>query len=241
MRLYQDLAWIWRIFSPPEVYQEEAENLLEIIENQLGRRPQNILEFGSGGGYLLSHFPKEIEKTLVDWEENMVQEAQRVNPNAHCIQGNMLDVQLEKKFDCILVHDAVMYLQSMEESQQLLKNITQHLKEGGCAILIPDATQESFYEREFLGTAEGEIEGEMVALRLMEWHWDRDAKDRKVEVEFGLFIRRNGKVEAVHETHPMLVLSFSDWLASFSKAGLKQEFPNPPWFGGGEFFLLIRD
>ena len=238
MRLYNDLAWIWSAVTPADVYQEEAENLWEILCESLGQKPQNLLEFGCGGGYLASHLPKEMSLCLVDSSEAMLAESQRNNPEQKHILGDMLTVDCGELFDCVLVHDAVMYLRSREEALELLANCKKHLRPNGRLILVPDAVQETFYERTFTAKSESEYQGKAVSLVLTEWHWDRDANDDLVQVEFSILLRRNEEVEVVHESHEMLVLPLMRWMELFHTTGLEQTFPNPPWIGGGEFFLL---
>ena len=154
VKLYDDLAWVWSVITPADAYQEEAENLWEILCSALGREPTNILEFGCGGGYLLHQMPKEISACLVDISEQMLAESKRLNPQKKHLLGDMLTIDCKERFDCILIHDAVMYLQSEEQALLLLENCKRHLREGGRIILIPDAIKETFYERHFIDGAD---------------------------------------------------------------------------------------
>lgn len=238
MKLYDELAWIWSVITPADAYQEEAENLWEILCSALGKEPSNILEFGCGGGYLIHHMPNHISACLVDISEQMLAESKRLNAQKRHILGDMLTIDCKESFDCVLVHDAVMYLQSEEQLILLLENCKRHLNPGGKIILVPDAIKETFYERHFVASAEGKHQGDDISLLLTEWHWDPDPEDNLIQVEFSLLIRRNGEVKSVHESHDMLAFALEQWMKVFQKLQLKQEFPNPPWFGGGEFFLL---
>ena len=241
MRLYGDLAWVWSLFTDQETYEDEAQNLVEIALDALSRDEQaaiSFLELGAGGGYLASALPQHWRLTLVDISNEMLIESQKINPKARHLQGDMCHLNLNEKFDVILVHDAVMYLKNLEAAQLMMQSIQQHLAPKGVAILIPDAIKESFYERSFLGGASGIHNDQMVDAQLTEWHWDPNPEDDQVMVEFSLLLRENGTVQSVHESHPMLVLSLAQWMTLFNEVGLYTEFSMVPWMGGGDFFLL---
>ena len=241
MKLYGELAWVWSLFTDEETYIEEAENLTEIVLDALGddyNEGLSFLELGAGGGYLASALPKNWSLTLVDMAEEMILESQKIHPHARHIQGDMCHLDLRQQFDVILVHDAVMYLKSIEEAGALLRNIQRHLSPNGVAMIIPDAIKESFYERSFLGGASGLHNEAVVDAQLTEWHWDPNPEDDQVMVEFSLLLRQDGQVQSVHESHPMLVLSLAQWMDLFQRADLQSEFSMIPWMGGGEFFLL---
>ena len=239
MRLYQDLAWLWSEMTPSETYLEEAYDLYEIAEDALQRAPRSWIELGAGGGYLmealLQHHP-DTDVTIVDMSSDMIAESTQRNPRATQICADMTTLDLDRQFDVVLLHDAVMYLSSQETIQQTLRQMKQLLKPDGVAIIIPDVCQESFEER----ILSSEIRGQRAHIHFTEWHWDPDPSDDLITVEFSVLFKEHSqnRIQSVQETHTMVVLSIETWMTMFMELTLQQEFPCQPWMHGGELFLL---
>ena len=56
-RLYAGLAVWWPLFSRPEDYAEEAAWILSALVEARGKRPEQMLELGAGGGMSLRISP----------------------------------------------------------------------------------------------------------------------------------------------------------------------------------------
>ena len=241
MKLYQEWAWLWSDVTPSKTYVEEAQDLLSILCDALGRMPQTILELGAGGGFLLHDLQTlepSVNITLVDSSPEMLAEASKRNPNAEIMLGDMTTLELGRTFDVVLLHDAVMYLENRDAVSKVLGVMYSHCKADGVAIVVPDCCTETFEER--ILTAQSETE--RASIHLTEWHWDADPTDDRVHVEFSVLMRQstesNPQIESHHETHTMLVLSLGDWMEIFMRNDWMQDFPSQPWMHGGEFFLL---
>ena len=239
MRLYQDLAWLWSEMTPSETYLDEAHDLYEIAEDALQRVPASWIELGAGGGYLMEALLQqhpETDVTIVDISAAMIAESQKRNPNATHICADMTDLTLDTQYDVVLLHDAVMYLGSQDAIRQTLRQIQGLLKPDGVAIIIPDVCRESFDER----VLSSEVQGARAHIHFTEWHWDPDASDDLISVEFSVLFREypQSRIQSVHETHTMVVLSIETWMTMFMELALQQDFPCQPWMHGGEFFLL---
>ena len=239
MRLYGDLSWLWSEVTPPGTYAEEAQDLLEIASEALGRTPNSILELGAGGGYLLHDVQQlcpDIQVTLVDSSTEMLAEASLRNPRATTVCADMATLDLSRKFDVVLLHDAVMYLENKDAVSQVLSVMKRHVADDGLAIIVPDVCRETFEER--ILTAEAR--GDRAHVHFTEWHWENETLEDRVSVEFSVLIKEHDQATVIshHETHTMLVLSLSDWMTLFVENSWMQDFPSIPWMHGGEFFLL---
>jgi len=240
MKLYQEWAWIWSEVTPEMTYAEEAQDLMAIITESLGRPPRNILELGSGGGYLLhdlqSQYPS-VSVTLVDNSPQMLALAKERNPKAETILADMSTLNLSRQFDVVLLHDAVMYLADVPQVRQVLEVMNNHLSSDGVAVVLPDCCRETFEDR--ILTAETHTE--KASLHLTEWHWGL-TDEGQVSVEFSILLQDHqalpDQIQSHHETHRMLVLSLGEWMTLFMETGWMQDFPMSPWMHGGEFFLL---
>lgn len=108
MKLYGDLAKWWPLLSPPEDYAEEAGFFLGLFRQHSDRPPSTMLELGSGGGNTASHLKHDLNLTLTDLSPDMLEISRNLNPECAHARGDMRTVQLDRTFDCVLIHDAVM-------------------------------------------------------------------------------------------------------------------------------------
>ena len=239
MKLYRDLAWVWSEVTPVGTYAEEAQDLYEIVSDALGQAPKSILELGAGGGYLLHDLQMvcpSIEITLIDSSVEMLAQAERRNPKARIVHADMTTLDLKERFDVVLLHDAVMYLEDKAAVSKVLNVMRSHIANDGVVVIVPDVCTETFEERILTADAEGA----RARIHFTEWHWDSEPESDKVSVDFSVLIREHGQtlVQSHHETHHMLVLSLGDWMELFVNNRWLQDFPSTPWVHGGEFFLL---
>src|SRR4051812_19191720 len=108
-RFYDDLAQWWPLFSPPEHYGPEAEDLLRRLPLQRALPRATMLELGAGGGSLASHLKQQFVLTLTDIAPAMLRVSQALNPECEHIVGDMRSLRLDRLYDVVLVHDAIMY------------------------------------------------------------------------------------------------------------------------------------
>ena len=110
MRLYSDLARWWPLMSAPADYAEEAAFYERLMVEASQGPAGTLLELGSGGGNNASFLKKRFEMTLVEPSTGMLAVSQALNPEARHVLGDMRTVRLGRQFDCVFVHDAVVYM-----------------------------------------------------------------------------------------------------------------------------------
>lgn len=189
MRLYDELAPWWPLLRPPEMFEEEAAQ----IRRWLG--PGSVLELGSGAGMLASQLEGDVE--LNDLSPAMLEVSRTLNPGRvhHC--ADMRTLRVDRTFDGVLLHDAVMMLLTEDDLVRTFRTAWEHLVPGGRFVVLPDFAADAFEEHVVGGGAD---DGDR-AIQLIEWHWAPG--DGTVRVEFNVMIREGGEVRAVHETHRM--------------------------------------
>ena len=125
-RLYTELAAWWPLFSPPSHYVEEAGDLLPVMLGAAGENPATLLELGCGGGSLAFHLKNRLRLTLTDRSEQMLQVSRQVNPECEHLQGDMFSLDLGRRFDLVLIHDAIMYATSPDSVRAALATASRH-------------------------------------------------------------------------------------------------------------------
>lgn len=229
-RLYTDLATWWPLLSAPNEYDEEAAWIVAAFENEMGRFPAHVLELGSGGGNLASHLAPHARLTLVDLNQEMLDVSQRLNPGAEHVRGDMRSVRLGKRFDAVLIHDAIMYMTTIQDLDAALATARAHLADEGVIVVVPDHVAETLEVRVDTGGHDAD-DGSGRGVRYLEWTHAALPGSSTYEVDFAIMTRdADGSVEVTHDKHTEGIFTRLAWRESFARAGFKP--PNlfvDPW------------
>ena len=233
-RLYSDLAPWWSVLTPPGTYAAEADAFLCLFQQAAGE-VGSILELGSGIGAIAECLPMDLEVVLSDSSEAMLAQSRLRNPDREHVLGDMRSMRLGRRFDAVLLHDAVMYMSTPASLAAAVSTAAAHLREGGAVLLVPDTVEESFCEHSLAG---GASEGER-SVQLLEWHWDPVSGDGSYRAEFSLLLREGGEVRAVHESHVLGLHSVEAYAAALAGAGFRLVAPvlGDVHWQSGEIFL----
>lgn len=216
--LYTDLAPWFHLLTAPADYAEEATFFLSAFRSATGAPPRTLLELGSGGGNMASHYKREVASTLVDLAPRMLALSQGLNPECEHIQGDMRTVRLDRVFDAVLVHDAVMYLTTEADLRLAMETAFVHCRPGGVAIFAPDAVRETFAP----GTDHGGHDEEGRALRYLAWTWDPDPTDTIYLVDYAYLLHEAGQpMRCVHDRHSEGLFGRDDWLLLLAEVGFR--------------------
>lgn len=137
-KLYSELAEWWQVFSPTEDYADEGAFFKDIF---LRSGAKTILELGAGGGNVAYYLKKQFKMTLTDLSQAMLVMSQQQNPECEHIVGDMRNLSLGKTYDGVLIHDAIMYMISLEELKAVFAVAYTHCKPGGTVVIAPDCTR----------------------------------------------------------------------------------------------------
>jgi len=219
VKLYGELAPWFHLLTHPADYEEEAAQVVRVVEEAVDGRAETLLELGSGGGNNASFLKKRFACTLTDLSEEMLALSRTLNPECEHLQGDMRTLRLGRTFDLVFVHDAVMYMTTEEDLRAAIETVAAHLRPGGVAVLTPDTTRELFEPDTRHGGHDGE-DGR--SLRYLEWVRDPDPDDSTYDVEFVVVLQEPGEpVRIEHERHVFGVFSDSTWRRLVTEAGLE--------------------
>jgi len=233
-KLYNELASWFHLLSSPKDYGEEAEFARSLLVDA-GSTPATVLELGSGGGnnayYLKAHF----KMTLVDLSKGMLELSSKMNPECEHVEGDMRTLRLDRLFDAIFIHDAIMYLTSETELSVALNTAAFHCKPGGGALFMPDVVRETFVSLTTHGGHDSE-DGDGRSIRYIEWTFDPDVSDTTYTVDFAYLLReRDRPVRVVHDTHRFGIFPRETWLKLLRDSGFEPRAVQDPW--GREVFV----
>lgn len=222
-RLYDDLAWLWPLLSPPEHYAPEAEVLRELIAQHFRSRHQvgrlSLLELGAGGGHTLVHLADDFDCVAVDLSEAMLANCRALVPGAQTIVGDMRTLRLGRTFDVVLVHDAIDYMTTAEDARAACVTIATHLAPQGVAFIAPTYTRETFIDGE---VADDGTTTDTQELTYFTFVHDPDPADDQFEMILLYLIRDHAsrQVRVIEDRHTCGLFAADDWAAFCRDAGL---------------------
>jgi SAM-dependent methyltransferase len=175
-----------------------------------------VLELGSGGGNNASHLKAHFRLILVDRSPGMLAVSEELNPECEHVQGDMRTVRLDRVFDAVFVHDAVMYMTGEDDLRQVMETAFAHCRPGGSALFAPDHLRENFRT----GTDYGGHDGDGRAARFLEWTWDPDPLDTTYTVDYAYLLREaDGSVRVAHDRHVEGLFPRATWLRLLAETG----------------------
>ena len=224
-RLYTDLADWYHLLTAPAEYAEEAAFFLRLFTEARGAPPRTLLELGSGGGNMASHYKRDVPHvTLTDLSPQMLSLSERLNPDCEHLPGDMRTLRLDRLFDAVLVHDAVCYLTTEAELRQAMETALLHCRPGGAAIFAPDHVRENFAQST---EADGHDEPGR-ALRYLMWTWDPDPADTTYVADCAYLLREEGQpMRCVYDRHVFGLFGRGTWLRLLGEVGFHQRTARP--------------
>src|SRR5215469_7395316 len=197
MKIYEDLAAWWPLFSQPADYEEEAQLFRSLLDRATSPAPRTVLEIGSGGGNNASFMKSAYDMTLVDIAPGMLEVSRALNPECEHIEGDMRTLRLNRAFDAVFIHDGICYMTSETDLKAAMRTAYEHTRPGCVALLVPDHVRETFEKSADMG---GHDDGER-ALRYLEWHDDPDPTDSTSVTDYAIILRDRSGTKVVHDRH----------------------------------------
>jgi SAM-dependent methyltransferase len=218
--LYMELAYWFHLLTAPEDYAEEAEFYRNTIVSASESSPKTLLELGSGGGNNASHLKAHFQLTLVDLSPQMLKTSQELNPECEHIQGDMREIRLDRLFDAVFIHDAIMYMCREVDLQKAIQTAYSHCRPGGVVLLAPDHIKETFRP----STDHGGHDGQEGGIRYLDWTWDPDPEDSTYLSDMVYLIKnKHGNLQIKHDRHVLGLFPRQTWLKLLTNAGFRPQ------------------
>jgi phosphopantothenate---cysteine ligase (CTP) len=134
---------------------QKSDDFLNLVSNSI-EKDRKVLDLAGGTGDLSQRLLERGYKniSLADKNPGMLKVAEKLNLPTHT--GTMENLNLDKKFDSILVRQAINYLQDYETLVQGLRSMYHHLNPGGRLIFnAPNSPQDYQKEKNYEYEADG--------------------------------------------------------------------------------------
>ena len=218
MKLYNELADWWPVFSNPADYRREVSHFARLLQQSIRPKPRTMLELGSGGGNSALYLKKRFAMTLVDRSPRMLTVSRRVNPECVHVRGDIRSMRLGQTFDTVYTHDAICHMTTEADLQAVMRTAYEHCRPGGVALFVPDFVRETFEE----GTDQGGSDSERGSVRFLQWIFDPDPTDTTYVVDFAIMLRGpSGQARVAHDHHLQGLFPRARWMRLLREVGFK--------------------
>jgi SAM-dependent methyltransferase len=218
MKLYDELAEWWPVFSDPREYRRESAHIVRVLRKATTPAPRTVLELGSGGGNSAFHLKAHFTMTLVDKSLQMLKVSRKLNPECKHVRGDIRTLRLGRTFDAVFVHDAICHMTTERDLRAVMQTAYEHCRPGGIAVFVPDFVRETFVA----GTDQGGNDSPRRRLRFLQWVFDPDPRDTTYLVDFAILFRnQKGEARVVHDRHELGLFPRGRWLELLREVGFK--------------------
>lgn len=143
--MYKKFAEVYDLIYQFKDYKAEVDTLKELISKYKKSKGKELLDIACGTAEHLKYLKDDFECVGVDISERMLKKAREKVPTVSFIKSDMLDLNLNKKFDIIIsLFSSIGYLCTYENLRNALQSFNAHLKSGGVMIIEPWFTQSAF-------------------------------------------------------------------------------------------------
>lgn len=218
--MYKELAKFYDLIYSWKDYDGEASRINELIKKYKISDGNKLLDVGCGTGKHLEYFKDEFYCIGTDINREMLEVAKEKVNDVIFIQADMIDMDLEKKFDIILcLFSSIGYVKTYPNLTKTINNFANHLKKGGLIIIEPWFTKSTYwvgypgmttYDGEDIKIARlntTKLENE---LSVMEMHY--------------LIAERNQDIKYFVDRHELGLFEIDKFLQIMTEAGLKAEY-----------------
>lgn len=219
-RLYGDLAWTWRIISPPEDYVPEGKYFARVIREHAAVEVKTLLHLGCGGGHNDHTLKRHFDLTSADVSEPMLRLAKDLNPEVTYLAGDMRSLRLDSQFDAVAILDSVNYMTSEDDLRQAFETAYHHLKPGGVFLTIVEQTPETFVQNL---TKHWTRRQDDVEITFIENSYDPDTGDTTYESVFVFIIRERGALRIETDRHVGGIFPMETWFEILKEVGFEVE------------------
>lgn len=209
-------------------YEAEAKQIHEVIKKHQKSPGNSLLDVGCGTG---GHFPYLSEKHEVeglDLDGDMLKVARQRFPEGVFHQGDMVDFQLNRKFDAITcLFSAIGYTKTLDNMREAVRNMGSRLTEGGVLVVEPWFTPDKWK----VGTAHATYV-DKPDLKIARVNVSEREGDVSI-VNFHFLVATKGKVEHFTELHELGLFTEQQYIDAFNDAGLETTYDKKGTTGRG--------
>ncbi|MFP5397744.1 MAG: class I SAM-dependent methyltransferase [Gammaproteobacteria bacterium] len=218
-RLYTDLAWLWPLWGDASTqYAHYGEHVTGLVRRHARRPTRTLLDIGCGGGKNVLNLARHFEVTGVDLSPAMLAQAKALNPGCRFVEGDIRTFRLGRRFDAVLMDDAISHMSSRADFVAALRTAHAHLEPGGVMVATLDVTTETFRQNRTTTTTAAR---EGIDVVFVENVYDPDPADEHYETTVLYLIRDHGRLLIETDRWTMGIFALDAWRRVLHETGFE--------------------
>lgn len=215
-QLYRKFARYYdRIYENIDLH-NEADFIKLVVEQHKTSPGNKLLDMACGTGRHAQLLKDSFDVLGVDVNSEMLKIAREKLPDIILLEGDMKELNLDKKFDVVIcMFSAMNYNTTLEEFKGTLKNFYNHLNEGGVLIFDYGINQENWIEG--LVSVDTVVDDDLKLARICQ----SQLEDGIFHANFVFLIKEKGKLDFDIDQHKLGVLGIEEVIDSMTKTGFE--------------------
>ena len=216
-------------------YKVEAGKLAEIV-HALHPAARTLLDVACSTGRHLEHLKDLFDVEGMDINEKLLTVARTRLPSVPLHQNDMIDFNLNRKFDLVTcLFASIAYVRTMENLGRTIISLARHLNPEGLMFVEPWLTPEQYWRNHIVMNISENPERKIV------WMYVGEEKERVVTNNIHYMVGTRDGVSHFIETHQMGLFRHDDYLAAIAAAGLSLLRYDPKGFYGYGLYVARQE
>ena len=215
-------------------YHKEADKIVAIL-SKIHPKAKSILDVACGTAEHARYLSNHYKVDGIDLNDDFIAIAKKKNPKGHYFCADMIDFDVNSRYDCILcLFSSIGYVKTIENVEKALSSFKKHLNPNGFVLIEPwfgfkgwkpgtvhMLTAES-NDRKICRMNMSEQEG---SLSILNFHY---------------LVGTSEGIKHYTERHELGLFSIEDMLGAFKRSGLKVKFDENGISGRGMYIAKVE-
>jgi SAM-dependent methyltransferase len=210
-------------------YRSASARLVELVHERYPTA-KTLLDVGCGTGRHLEHLGRTFEVSGLDINPELLAVAGRRCPGVPFHQGDMVDFDLEERFDVVTcLFSSIAYTGTVDRMARAVATLARHLEPGGILAIEPFFPPERFWEGHVVANVAREDD------RHVAWMYVQRRQDDVAVLDIHYLVGTPEGIDRFQERHELGLFRDQEIAAAFRSAGLTVEHEPEGLFGRGLF------
>ncbi len=197
-------------------YSKETERAHKLIRKYCQSGGFNLLDVACGTGTHAGYLSRYYKVEGMDIDPDMVSLARKKHEKIRFFQGNMIDFNLNRRFDAITcLFSSVGYVKTKANLNKTIKTMTRHLRDGGVILIEPWFTPEQWTVGRIHTLHASTPELKITRMS----HSGRRGNISVLDIQY--LVGTEQEIEHFTEKHELGLFSHKDYLNAFRSANLE--------------------
>jgi ubiquinone/menaquinone biosynthesis C-methylase UbiE len=144
--MFSKTAQYYDLIYSQKDYQGEVEKLLAFIGEHRSSNGDRLLDVACGTGHHIHYLKEHFDVEGLDLDPKLLEIARNRNPEVAFHEGDMIDFDLDRKFDIITcLFSSIGYVRTKENLNKAIESMARLLNPGGLLIIEPWFTPEDWH------------------------------------------------------------------------------------------------